>query len=138
METNQITERIIGAAIRVHSQLGPGLLESIYKRCLAIELAKTGLHFQTQFPVPVFYDGKAIGHDFFVDVLVEQTVVVELKAVDRLHPVHTAQLISYLRLARCEVGLLINFNVLLLPQGIKRVVREYDGPLPRVPRLPRP
>jgi GxxExxY protein len=138
MDINEITERIIGCAIKVHSKLGPGLLESIYQKCLAIELAKTGLRFECQAPVHVVYDGHKVGRGLFIDILVERQVVVEIKAVDRFDPIHTAQVTSYLRLANCAVGLLINFNVLLLPRGIKRIVLGYDGPLPRFPRLPRP
>ena len=134
MEINQITDLAIGAAIKVHSQLGPGLLESIYEKCLAIELAKTGLRFQCQAPVPVFYDERPIGQTFLVDILVEQRVVLEIKAIERFDPIHTAQVLNYLRLTKCSVGLLINFNVLRLPQGIKRIVSGYEGSLPRFPR----
>ena len=110
----------------------------MYEKCLAIELAKTELRFECQAPVHLYYDGIKVGHAFFIDILVESAVVVEIKAVDRVDPTHTAQIMSYLRLSKCSVGLLINFNVLLLPRGIKRVVLDYDGPLPRFPRFPRP
>ena len=138
MDINEITEAIIGAAIKVHSQIGPGLLESIYEKCLGIELAKTGLRFETQAPVYVLYDGIKIGEPFFVDMLVERSVVVEIKAANRLHPVHTAQLISYLRFTRCHVGLLINFHSYSIRTGLKRIVVGYQGPPPRSSRSPRP
>ena len=134
MDINQITETIIGAAIRVHSKLGRGLLEVIYEKCLAIELAKTNLRFECQAPVNVSYDGVQVGHAFFIDILVEHLVVVEIKAVDRFDSSHTAQVINYLRLAQCSVGLLINFNVFTLPRGIKRIVVDYDDAFPRFPR----
>jgi GxxExxY protein len=138
MDINEITGKIIGAAITVHSKMGPGLRENIYEKCLAIELTRRGLTFECQAPTPAFYDGIKISHDLFVDVLVEHQVVVEVKAVDRFDPIHTAQLTSYLRLTNCTVGLLINFNVLLLPRGIRRIVLGYDDPNPRIPRIPRP
>ncbi|HEX6065709.1 MAG TPA: GxxExxY protein [Longimicrobiales bacterium] len=138
MDINRITERIIGAALKVHSTLGPGLPEIIYERCLAIELAKQGLRFQCQVAIAVIYDGIRIAHDYYVDILVENAVVVEIKAVDRVAPVHTAQLIGYLKLTGCAVGLLINFNSLNLRDGVKRVVMNYSGPFPRFPRPPRP
>ncbi len=134
MDINQITEIIIGAAMRVHSKLGRGLTEATYEQCFAIELAKTDLRFECQAPVTVIYDGVQIGHAFFIDILVERSVVVEIKAVERFDSGHTAQVINYLRLANCSVGLLINFNVASLPQGIKRIVLNYDGPVPRYPR----
>ena len=135
MNHNQITEHIIGAAIKVHAQIGPGLLESVYEKCLAIELAKTGVRFQTQVAVYVRYDGVKVGEPFYIDLLVERLVVVEIKAVERLHPVHTAQLISYLRFAQCQVGLLINFHSYSIKSGLKRIVLGYRGPAPRFPRL---
>lgn len=134
MDINLITETIIGAAIRVRSKLGRGLLETTYEKCMAIELAETGLRFECQAPVQVIYDGVAVGHAYFVDILVEKSVVVKIKAVDRFDPAHMAQLINYLRLSNCVVGLLINFNVVALPGGIKRVVLDYRGDLPRCPR----
>jgi GxxExxY protein len=137
MDINSITDKIIGAAIKVHSVLGPGLLESMYEKCMALELTKTELHFECQAPIHVIYDGKKVGHGYYVDILVEQSVVVEIKTVDRFHPIHTAQILSYLKLMGCKVGLLINFHVYSLPQGIKRVVLQYDGAVPRFPRFPR-
>jgi GxxExxY protein len=137
MDINQVTERIIGAAIRVHTQLGPGLLELIYEKCLAIELAKAGLRFERQFPVPIIYDGIHVGHGLYIDLFVERLVVVEVKTVDKFHPVHTAQILSYMKLTDSTVGLLLNFHAYRLPDGIKRIVRNYDGDIPRFPRFPR-
>ena len=137
MDINAITDKVIGAAIRVHRQLGPGMLESIYEKCLAIELAKTGLRFECQAPVHLVYDGIKVGHAFYIDILVEKCVVVEIKAVDRLDPVFTAQLISYLRLSKCTIGLLLNFNNFKMADGVKRIVLGYAGETPRAPRSPR-
>ena len=117
-----LTRTIIGAAIRVHRELGPGLLESAYEACLAYELAERGLKVERQKPVPLSYRNVALDCGFRMDLLVEDRVIVELKAIEQLHPVHEAQLLSYLRLAGCKVGLLINFNVTTLVGGIRRVV----------------
>jgi GxxExxY protein len=117
-----LTERIIGAAIEVHRALGPGLLESAYQTCLAHELSMQGLAFEQQKPLPVEYKGVRLDCGYRVDFLVADKVVVELKAVDGLHPVHEAQLMTYMKLAGCRVGLLINFNEVLLKNGIRRRV----------------
>jgi GxxExxY protein len=122
LDINVITERIIGAAIKVHSQLGPGFREHIYEKCLAIELTKSGLAFECQARVRVLYDGKQVGHCYFIDILVERSVVLEIKAVERFDPVHLAQMISYLRMSGCPIGLLLNFNSYSMKTGIKRVV----------------
>ena len=121
---DQITETIIGAAMRVHRALGPGLLESAYEACLAYELAAEGLRFEQQKPLPVVYHEVHLDCGYRIDLLVEDRVIVEIKAVEQLMPVHDAQMLSYLRLARCPVGLLINFNVQLLKSGIRRRVSE--------------
>jgi GxxExxY protein len=117
-----LTERIIGAAMRVHKALGPGLLESVYEVCLAYELRKLEIPFRCQADLPVVYDGQQLGCGFRIDLLVDESVVVELKAIDALQPVHEAQLLTYLRLSRMQVGLLINFNVEFLKHGIIRRV----------------
>lgn len=122
MELNEITEKIIGCAIKVHTALGPGLLESTYEICLAHELAKARLNVNTQVALPVVYDGIRLDAGYRIDLLVENAVIVELKAVDRIHPIHEAQVISYLKLSGMKVGLLINFNVKLVKDGIKRLV----------------
>lgn len=122
---NQITEKIIGAAIEVHRALGPGLLESAYEACLAFELAERGLRIERQKPLPVFYRDVKLDCGYRLDLLVEESVIIEIKAVDRLAPIHQAQLQSYLKLSGCKVGLLLNFNVMVLKQGIKRVVNNF-------------
>ena len=137
MDINTINEQVIAAGIKVHRQLGPGLLEAIYEKCLAIELAKVGLNFECQSPINVVYDGIKVGHGYFIDLLVENVVVVEIKSVVRFDPIHTAQLISYLKLSGCTVGLLLNFNSYNMTAGIKRVVNGYVGARPRSPRSPR-
>ena len=122
-EVNRLTGQIIGAAIRVHEELGPGLLESVYEQCLAMELRENGLSVETQVPVPIVYRGRQIAKEGFrLDLLVENTVVVELKSVEEMKPLYGKQLLTYLRLAGKEIGLLINFNVPLLKDGIERVV----------------
>ena len=121
MELNEITEAIIGSAINVHKGLGPGLLERTYEVCLVHELVKMGLKTQAQVPLPVHYDGIRLDAGYKIDLLVEDRVIVELKAVDALHPLHEAQLLSYLKLSGKKLGLLINFNVRMLKNGIKRI-----------------
>jgi GxxExxY protein len=120
-ENDPLTERIIGCAIEVHRVLGPGLLESAYAEALTVELADVGLSFQRQVPLPLTYKGRYLG-EYRLDLLVEDAVVVELKAIERFDPVHEAQLLTYLRLTGRRVGLLINFNRALLREGIKRRV----------------
>jgi GxxExxY protein len=119
---NTITEAIIGAAMAVHKALGPGLLESAYEACLAFELAERGLGAEKQKPMPVTYRGVTLDCGYRLDFLVEGKVIVELKTVDKLQPIHEAQLLSYLKLSGCQVGLLINFNVKVLRNGIRRLV----------------
>jgi GxxExxY protein len=121
-ERDPLTEQVIGAAIEVHRLLGPGLLESIYQKALCHELALRGVRHCTQQPVPVSYKGVDLGDDLFMDILVEDDLVVELKAVERLEPIHEAQLLTYLKLSRRRLGLLINFNVRLLKDGVRRRV----------------
>jgi len=117
-----ITELVIGAAIQVHRDLGPGLLESTYEACLVHELLQRGLFVETQKHFPVVYHGRTIPCGYRVDIFVEGEVIVELKAVNALRPIDEAQLLTYLKLANCRVGLLINFNVGKLQAGIKRMV----------------
>jgi len=119
---NSITEAIIGAAMAVHRALGPGLLESAYEACLAFELAERDLAVEKQKAMPVTYKGVKLDCGYRLDLLVEGQVVVELKTVDKLQPIHEAQLLSYLKLSGCQVGLLINFNVKILRNGIRRLV----------------
>lgn len=122
---NQITENIIGAAIDVHRALGPGLLESAYEACLVFELAQRGLKVEQQRPLPVVYREVRLDCGYRLDLLVEDAVIVEVKAVDRLAPIQEAQLLSYLKLSGCKVGLLINFNVTVLKNGLRRVVNAF-------------
>lgn len=118
MELNEITQTIIGCAIRVHKELGPGLLENTYEVCLVHELSKSGLTVRSQVALPVVYDGITLDAGYRVDLLVEELVIVELKAVEAIHPIHEAQVISYLKLSGMKIGLLINFNVKMLANGI--------------------
>ena len=116
-----ITEKIIGAAIAVHQTLGPGLLESIYRDCLVIELRFAGMNVQSEVAVPIQYRDQRVRADLELDLLVERRVVVEVKAVERLHPVHQAQVITYLKLTDLPAGLLLNFNATTLRAGLKRL-----------------
>ncbi len=121
---NQITEKIIGCAISVHRGLGPGLLESAYEECLCFELTQNKLKFDRQVPLPVIYKGVKLDCGYRIDVVVENLVIVELKAVERILPVHEAQLLSYLKLYDKKIGLLINFHVPILKSGLKRIVNN--------------
>ena len=121
MEINQITETIIGGAIEVHRSLGPGLLESAYQACLAREMALRGLSFEQEMPLRLEYKGLQLDCGYRLDFLIEHAVIVELKTVDTLQPIHEAQLLTYLKLAGIKIGLLINFNVPVLKNGIKRM-----------------
>ena len=122
MDANEITERIIGAAIEVHRALGPGLLESAYEECLCRDLTLSGISFERQRPLAVEYKGIRLECGYRLDLLVEKTVVVEVKAISVIEPIHEAQLLTYLRLGGWKVGLLINFNVPVLKNGIRRRV----------------
>ena len=118
----EIGALVVDSAMKVHSALGPGLLESAYRACLAHELGMRGLGVNQEKPLPIRYEGTEISVGYRIDLLLNQKVVVELKAAERLLPIHTAQLLSYLKLSGCKLGFLINFNVLHLKDGIKRVV----------------
>ncbi len=118
----ELTEKIIGAAIEVHKYWGPGLVESIYEKSLAIELERQGIPFKHQMELELSYKGVSLGEDFRLDLIVGDKVVVELKVVKELAPIHEAQLLTYMKLTHCNVGLLLNFNVPVLKQGIKRLV----------------
>ena len=126
MNFNELTETVIGAAIEVHRHLGPGLLESAYEQCLCRELNLRGVPFVYQHPLPVQYKGVLLDCGYRIDLLVDGRLVVELKALDKLHPIHDAQLMSYMKLGRWQVGLLINFNVLMLKDGIRRRLDYVD------------
>jgi len=124
-QINEITRSIIGAAIEVHRQLGPGLLESAYHECLARELVVRTIPFQRERPLPLEYKGIRLDCGYRIDLLVASCVVVEVKAIDAIAPVHEAQLLTYLRLGGWQVGLLINFNVVVLKNGIRRRVLNF-------------
>jgi GxxExxY protein len=130
MRVNELTEKIIGAAIEVHRHLGPGLLESAYEECLCHELNLSGLRFQRQVSVPVAYKGLRLECAYRLDLLVEDLVIVEIKAVDELAPIHQAQVLTYLKAMGKEVGLLLNFNVPVLKDGIRRVISNSSGSSP--------
>lgn len=123
MEINKITETIIGCAIEVHRALGPGLLESAYEECLFFELTKASLNVERQQAVPVVYKEIKLDCGYRIDLLVNKTVIIELKSVDGFNPVYEAQILTYMKFANKPIGLLINFNVLLLKDGIKRYKR---------------
>ena len=124
MEENELATEIIGAAIEVHRQLGPGLLESVYRDCMVYELKSRGLDIEREKTLPLRYKGLEFQAAYRADIVVGGKVIVELKAVDNLLPVHAAQLLSYLRLSGCRLGLLINFNVAQLKEGVKRVANH--------------
>lgn len=133
MHFNKISGTVVDAAMKVHTALGPGLLESVYEACLVHELNKRGLHTVAQLPLPVNYEGVRVGAGFRLDILVEDTVVVEIKAVDAITPVHQAQLLTFLRLSNKYLGLLINFNEVRLRDGIRRLA---NGEPPSVSSVP--
>jgi GxxExxY protein len=125
---NVLTDQIIGCAIEVHRHLGPGLLESVYEECLCYELSQLGLRFERQVHLPLIYKGIKLQCGHKLDLVVEDSIVVELKSIDELTPLHLAQLRTYLKTSNKTVGLLINFNVQFLKNGLKRVVNRYAGP----------
>ena len=125
---DQISRRIIGAAIEVHRHLGPGLLESAYESCLVFELRQLGLKVEEQKSLPVVYKEVQLDCGYRLDMVVEDEIIVEIKAVEKLLPIHEAQLLSYLRLAKKRVGLLMNFHVPVLKNGLKRIVNEFPDP----------
>lgn len=122
---NELTELIISCAIDVHKELGPGLLESVYEACLISVMRENGLKVQSQVSLPIYFRGEKLNKDFIIDVLVNDMVVLELKSVEAILPIHEAQLVTYLKLADKKLGLLINFNVPLLKNGIKRRINGY-------------
>ena len=117
---NSISNKIIGAAIEVHKELGPGLLESVYEACLCHELKKQGVPVDCQVDLPIIYKGEITGKSYKIDMFVDNCVIVELKSVDTINPIHEAQLLTYMKLLNINLGLLINFNVELLKNGIRR------------------
>ncbi|SDG79265.1 GxxExxY protein [Psychroflexus sediminis] len=125
MKENELATKIIGAAIEVHKQLGPGLLESTYETCLAFELRQIGLDVNQQIALPVIYKDVKLNAGYRIDLLVENKVIIEIKSVEALADIHTAQLLTYLKLKDLKLGLLINFNEVLLKNGLKRVLNGY-------------
>jgi GxxExxY protein len=127
VEINELSSKIIKAAITVHRELGPGLLESVYQACMVIECNKAKLDIQAELPLPIYYCGKEVlGQSFRIDLLVEDTIIVELKSVEMVQPVHKKQLLTYLRLSNKPLGLLINFNEELLKNGITRIINSNE------------
>ncbi len=122
MIENHLSTKIIGYAIEVHKQLGPGLLESAYQECLYYELKESGLIVHKEVPMPIIYKEVHLNHGYRMDLLVENKVVVEIKTVEALHEVHTAQVLTYLKLGNFKLGLIINFHVAMLKNGIKRII----------------
>jgi GxxExxY protein len=120
MRINDLTGQVIGAAIEVHKELGPGLLESVYEECLGTELEIRNISYMSQVALPVLYKGKEIKCSYKLDIIVENQLILELKSCDSLLPIHEAQLLTYLKIAKIKTGLLINFNVPILKNGIKR------------------
>lgn len=125
---NAISGQVVDAAMRVHSALGPGLLESAYEACLKHELTKRGLKVVSQLELPIIYDDVRLDVGYRLDLLVENEIVVELKSVEKLLPIHEAQLLSYLKLSNRQIGILLNFNTIHLKEGITRIVNNYGVP----------
>ena len=123
---NQLSSKIIGAAIEVHKTLGPGLLESAYEECLCHELNIQGLLFEKQNPLTIYYKGKKLDCGYRLDIVVEKAVIIELKSCEKVEPIHKAQLLTYLKLSGLNLGLILNFNVPLMRDGIVRIVNEFS------------
>ncbi|MCH8533718.1 MAG: GxxExxY protein [Flavobacteriaceae bacterium] len=125
MTENQISSKVIGAAIEVHKQLGPGLLESAYEYCLAHELESLGFTVERQVALPIIYKGIKLDAGYRIDLLINQKLIIEIKSIEALAPIHTAQLLTYLKLKDLKLGLLINFNSVVVKGGIKRIINGY-------------
>jgi len=123
---NKLATQVIGASIKVHKYLGPGLLESAYKECLYYELKKSGLNIRKEEKLPLLYEDVELDCGYRLDILVDNKLIVEVKAVAEINDIHLAQMLTYLKLSECKLGLLINFNVLLLKSGIKRVINNIE------------
>ncbi|MFM9882328.1 MAG: GxxExxY protein [Burkholderiales bacterium] len=122
MELNEISGAVVSGAFKIHTALGPGLLESVYEACLEYELQRGGFQFARQRELPVRYEGIELPCGFRLDLIVEERMIVEVKAVERILPIHTAQLLTYLKLTGCQLGLILNFNVVHMRDGIKRII----------------
>ena len=128
MQFAELTEKVIAAALKVHSAIGPGVLEKVYRTCLQHELRKAGLEVQSEVALPILYDGLRLESGCWIDLLVANLLIVELKCAESIEPIHKAQLLTYLRLANKPLGLLLNFNVVHLRDGIKRVINNKYRP----------
>ncbi len=126
MDLNKLSSKIIGAAIEVHQILGPGLLESAYEECLCKELSLRDISYERQKPLPLEYKGDKLDCGYRLDIVVENAIILELKACDEIEPIHKAQLLTYLKLSKLSLGLLLNFNVPLMRDGIVRIVNEFN------------
>ena len=126
MTDNQLTSIIIGEAMEIHKSLGPGLLEKVYQECLFYKLKKSGLKVRKEVGVPLYFDNTYLDCGFRIDLLVEERIILEIKSVNALHDIHLAQTLTYLKLSECRIGLILNFNTLLMKNGIKRVVNGYE------------
>ena len=124
LKGNDLTNEIIGSAIEVHRNLGPGLLESTYEECMAFELQKRNLFVKRQYDIPIIYKGNKLNQNYRIDLLVNNEVIVELKSIKKIEPIHNAQLLTYLKLANKRYGLLLNFNVPILRHGVKRLLNN--------------
>jgi GxxExxY protein len=122
LKGNQLTNEIIGSAIEVHRNLGPGLLESTYEACMAFELQQRDLNVERQLELPILYKGKKLEHNYRIDLIVNNQVIIELKSINKIEPIHDAQLLTYLKLANKRYGLILNFNVPVMRQGIRRLL----------------
>ena len=129
MKPNQASHAVITAAMKVHTTLGPGLLESTYNACLLFELTHAGLHVRHQIPLPIVYESVRLSTAYRIDYIVEKCLIVEIKCVEKVHPIHLAQVLSYLKLTGLKLGLLINFNVPHLRQGLKRIINGPESDL---------
>ena len=124
MDINELSSKIIGAAIEVHKKLGPGLLESVYEECICHELSLRGISFEKQKPLPVIYKGKKLDCGYRLDIVVEKAIILELKSCEKIEPIHRAQLLTYLKLSGLNLGLILNFNTPVMRDGIVRIVNE--------------
>ncbi len=122
MDFDTLSNKVIGCAIEVHKELGPGLLENVYRECLAYELGNEGMPYVMEAPLPVLYKGATINFEYKIDFIIEEILILEIKSVERIIPVHHAQILTYMKLSKINTGLLINFNVPLLKDGLKRFV----------------
>jgi GxxExxY protein len=129
VDVEDVAKATIDAAYIVYSNLGPGLLESVYEQCLVYEIRKKGLNVESQISIPVFYDGMHLDAGFRIDILVERSLIIELKTVESLLPVHKAQILTYLKLSGISLGLIINFNTVLFKDGVKRIINSRNARL---------